>query len=298
MTSKFEQLIEYVINDEEAKAKELFHDIVVEKSREIYENLMNEEEDEELDEESDAERDDHAEKAGKKVAKDIEYDEKHGRYDESIGGDASDDLIDDVESEEQGMQEAESDAEFDDEAEEDGEELTHDMEHDHDEAGEGDIEDRVIDLEDKLDELMAEFEAIMGGDEDGIESDLDGEMGDELAGDALAQDDTMAFGDDEAMMEAVTLEKVAVPKMGDDGANTKSVVPANSGAKGMAASPVKMTGDTAQGRSAPSTKDLPQAGTFKNVPGKGTANAKLSSAPKPTTAQASGTNTRTPFPKG
>ena len=60
MTSKFEQLIEYVINDEEAKAKELFHDIVVEKSREIYENLMSEEE-------SDAERDDHAEKAGKKV---------------------------------------------------------------------------------------------------------------------------------------------------------------------------------------------------------------------------------------
>ena len=55
MTSKFEQLIEYVINDEEAKAKELFHDIVVEKSREIYENLMSEEEeldeaDEELDE--------------------------------------------------------------------------------------------------------------------------------------------------------------------------------------------------------------------------------------------------------
>ena len=51
MTSKFEQLIEYVINDEEAKAKELFHDIVVEKSREIYENLMNEEEsEEELDE--------------------------------------------------------------------------------------------------------------------------------------------------------------------------------------------------------------------------------------------------------
>ena len=49
MTSKFEQLIEYVINDEEAKAQELFHDIVVEKSREIYENLMNEEDSEEED---------------------------------------------------------------------------------------------------------------------------------------------------------------------------------------------------------------------------------------------------------
>jgi hypothetical protein len=295
MTSKFEQLIEYVINDEEAKAKELFHDIVVEKSREIYENLMNEEE---LDEESDAERDDHAEKAGKKVAKDIEYDEMH----EGMGGDASDELINDVEAEEQGMQEGEeSDDEFDDEAEEDGEELTHDMEHDHDEGAEGDIEDRVIDLEDKLDELMAEFEAIMGGEDDGdgIESDLAGEEGDELAGDALAQDDTMAFDDDNmGMMEAITLDKVATPKMGDDGANNKSVVAFNSGAKGMAASPVKMTGDTAQGRPAPKTGDLPQAGTFKNVPGKGGSNSKLSAAPKPTLTQAAGTNTRTPFPKG
>ena len=33
--SKFEQLIEYVINDENDKARELFHNIVVEKSRAI-----------------------------------------------------------------------------------------------------------------------------------------------------------------------------------------------------------------------------------------------------------------------
>jgi hypothetical protein len=302
MTSKFEQLIEYVINDEEAKAKELFHDIVVEKSREIYENLMNEEEDEELDEESHDE----------KVKKDLEYDYKHGRKVkegmDSIGGDAVESLMrdvstnqleDDVRAEEEGMHEAEdSDAEFDDEAEEDGEDMTKDMEYDHDEEAEDNIEDRVIDLEDKLDELMAEFEAIMGGKDDGIESDLAGEEGDKVAGDALAQDDTMAFGEDEAMMEAVTLDKVTVPKMGDDGANTKSVVPANSGARGMAASPVRMTGDTAQGRPAPKTGDLPQAGTFKNVPGKGGSNAKLSAATKPTTTQAAGVNTRTPFPKG
>ena len=80
MTSKFEQLIEYVINDEEAKAKELFHDIVVEKSREIYENLMDESE--ELDEESTHDEDDKAEKAGEKVTKDIEYDDKKDRMDE------------------------------------------------------------------------------------------------------------------------------------------------------------------------------------------------------------------------
>ena len=278
MTNKFEQLIEYVINDEEAKAKELFHDIVVEKSREIYENLMNDEEQDEEDAD--------------------ENDLEEGM--DSIGGDASDDLINDVEAEEQGMQEGEDDqdAEFDDSAEEDGEELTHDMEQNHD-AGDGDIEDRVIDLEDKLDELMAEFEAIMGGEDDGIDSDLDGEEGDELAGDALAQDDTMAFDDDNmGMMENVTLDKVATPKMGDDGANNKSVVAFNSGAKGMAASPVRMTGDTAQGRPAPKTGDLPQAGTFKNVPGKGGSNSKLSAAPKPTLTQAAGTNTRTPFPKG
>ena len=292
MTSKFEQLIEYVINDEEDKARELFHDIVVEKSREIYENLMNEEE---LDEESDAERDDHAEQAGKKVAKDIEYDEMH----EDMGGDASDDLIDDVEAEEQGMtMEDDEDAEFDDEAEEDGKDLTHDMEMDHDEGAEGDIEDRVIDLEDKLDELMAEFESMMGGDDDGIESDLAGEEGDELAGDALAQDDTMAFDDDEAMMENITLDKVAVPKMGDDGANNKSVVAFNSGAKGMQGAPVRMTGDTAQGRPAPKSSDVSGASTFKNVPGKGGANAKQSAAPKPTLTQAAGVNTRTPLPKG
>jgi len=292
MTNKFEQLIEYVINDEEAKAKELFHDIVVEKSREIYENLMNEEEDEELDEESDAERDDHAEKAGKKVAKDIEYDEK---MDEGMmGGDASDDLIDDVEAEEQGMMEEDDEDEaFDDAAEEDGEDLTHDMEMDNDD---GDIEDRVVDLEDKLDELMAEFEAIMGDNQgnDSV-SDMDG-------GDALEMDDTDTadFGDmDEmmGMMENVTLDKVPAPKHGDDGANTKSVVAFNSGAKGMAASPVRMTGDTAQGRSAPKTGDLPQAGQFKNVPGKGGANSKLSAAPKPTTAQASGVNTKSPVGK-
>ena len=41
--NKFEKLIEYVINDEDSKAQDLFHEIVVEKSREIYENLMSEE---------------------------------------------------------------------------------------------------------------------------------------------------------------------------------------------------------------------------------------------------------------
>ena len=280
MTSKFEQLIEYVINDEEAKAKELFHDIVVEKSREIYENLMNEEEsEEELDEAAEEELDEAAEE----------------ELDENTMGD--EELGDGIDAEEQGMQEdEESAAEFDDEAEEAGGDLTHDIEADHD-ADEGDIEDRVVDLEDKLDELMAEFEAIMGGDEgqDGIESDLAGEEGDEVEGDAMAADDTMAFDTEESMMENVTLAAAPKPVTTEPaGTNTKSTVAVNSGAKGMQGAPVRMTGDTAQGRPAPKTGEL--IGKVQNTPASG--NKTLSPATKPVTAQAAGVNTKTPFPKG
>jgi len=251
MTSKFEQLIEFVINDEEAKAKELFHDIVVEKSREIYESLMEEEDGEEL--------------ATEEVDEGMEND-----------GDAADDLITDVETEEEGMNEEDDmDAEFDDEAEEAGDDLTHDIEGDHD-AGEGNIEDRVVDLEDKLDELMAEFEAMMGGEEE-QEFDMD------AGGDAIEMDDTSEIMPEMGMMENVSLSKVAPAKMGDDGANTKSVVPQNSGAKGMQGSPVKMTGDTAQGRPAPSVKDMGM-----------TTSPKQGAAPKPVTTQAAGVNTKSP----
>jgi hypothetical protein len=214
-----------------------------------------------------------------------------------MGGDASDELIDDVEAEEQGMHEdEESDVDFDDEAEDDGKDLTHDMETDHDE---GDIEDRVVDLEDKLDELMAEFEALMGDEKaehgDSV-SDIDG-------GDALEMDDTDTAEfddmDEMSMMENVKLDAAPKPTTAEPaGTNTKSTVAFNSGAKGMQGAPVKMTGDVAQGRTAPKTGDVPEAGQFKNVPGKGTSNAKLAAAPKPVTAQASGVNTTTPFPRG
>jgi hypothetical protein len=279
MTTKFEQLIEYVINDEEAKAKELFHDIVVEKSREIYENLMQEEETDEADEAEEIE-----EAAEEETDETEELDENFGENQE---------LMNDVETEEEGINmEDESDDEFADTAEHDGEELTHDIEAGHDE--EGDIEDRVVDLEDKLDELMAEFESLMGGD--GVESDLAGEEGDEVQGDAFAQDDTMAFDTDESMMENVTLAAAPKPTTTEPaGTNTKSTVAFNSGAAGMEGAPVKMTGDTAKGRPAPSTQAV-SSDKFQNEPATGS--KKLSPAPKPHLAQAAGVNTKTPFPKG
>jgi hypothetical protein len=280
MTSKFEQLIEYVINDEEAKAKELFHEIVVEKSREIYENLMDESE--ELDEESTHDEDDKAEKAGEKVTKDIEYDDKKDRMDEEeeeldemMGGDAADDLIDDVEAEEEGMEMSE----------EEGEE------------GEEGLEDRVVDLEDKLDELMAEFEALMGdegGDDMGGEEELDIELDPGEGGDALEMDDTEEFdSEEEGMMEAVNLAAAPKPVTAEEGGiNKKSVNANNSGAVGAMAQPVKMTGDTAQGRPAPTTKEL--IGKVQNSVG---GKKSMSPAPKPVTSQATGVNTKTPFPK-
>ena len=277
MTSKFEQLIEYVINDEEAKAKELFHDIVVEKSREIYENLMDEdaaelEEAEELDEESTHDEDDKAEKAGEKVTKDIEYDDKKDKkMDESMDEMMSDpDPIDAVEAEETGMDMAEAE-------------------------GDEDLEDRVVDLEDKLDELMAEFEALMGDNGDDA-------VGDEMGGDDLEMDDTetaeFSNGDEEeevemGMMEAVNLAKApAAVTTEPAGTNTKSTVTANSGAKGAMAHPVKMTGDTAQGRPAPKAGEL--IGKVQNSVG---GDKKLTPATKPHLAQATGVNTKTPFPK-
>ena len=94
--NRFEQLIEFVINDEDAKARELFHDIVVEKSRQIYENLMAEEAEEELDEAAEEELDE---------AEEDDLDEGN-----MMGGDAADDLIDNVETEEEMSMESEDDA--------------------------------------------------------------------------------------------------------------------------------------------------------------------------------------------
>ena len=48
---KFEKLIDLIINENEDQARALFHDIVVEKSREIYESMMDEELEEAVDEE-------------------------------------------------------------------------------------------------------------------------------------------------------------------------------------------------------------------------------------------------------
>ena len=80
---KFEKLIDLIINENEEQASELFHDIVVEKSKAIYESIM---EDEMMDD-------------------DLE---------EGIGGQVGD-LLDEINAEEQGVREEEDEIEIDSE---------------------------------------------------------------------------------------------------------------------------------------------------------------------------------------
>jgi len=278
--NRFEQLIEYVINDEEQKARELFHDIVVEKSRAIYENLMAEEAEEDLDEAAEEELDE---------AEEDDLDEG------MMGGDAADDLIDNVETEEEMSMESEddADAEFDDEAEEAGADLTGDLEADHDE-GEAATKDDIMNLEDKLDQLMAEFEAAMGGDDMGM-GDGDG-FGPEEGGDAIEMDDTGEM--EPGMMEAISLKAAPKPVTSEEGnTNKKSTVAANSGARGAMAQPVH-TGASeggkhdAAGAYSNQVKDQPgyQGNGHYGKPGP---------APKPKMgANSEGQNNTSPLPSG
>lgn len=247
---KFETLIDLIINENEEQARALFHDIVVEKSREIYESMM---------------------------------DEEMGG--QGMGGQVGD-LLDEIDVEEEGMSEGEDDdLEFDSEEDEvvdieDGE----DDEYGDEMGGEEGLEDRVVDLEDKLDQLMAEFEDIMSGDD----AEVDGE---EDMADADAD-----FGDaeDDAMMEAITLKKVSVTH-GDNGVQTKSTNLNNSGQAGMDSKPVKFSGasetvptgpkgaSNAYSKGETSVKD---ANNWKNAPAQN--NADLESAPKPVTKDEAG----------
>jgi len=272
--NQFEQLIEYVINDEDAKAKELFHQIVVSKSRQIYENLMQEDN-----------------------AMGMEPTEIDTDMSETMmGGSQSGDMIDDVQAEEEGMMEAddEEDAEFDDEAEEAGDDLTSDMEDEHDmEDSDAASKSDVMDLSDKLDELMAQFEDMMGGSDMGNDMNMDDDMG---MDDGMS-DEEVDFDEfeTEGMMENVDLKAAPKPVTSEPaGTNTKSTTAFNSGAAGMAAHPVKMTGDTAKGRPNPTAKDM--IGNVGNSPAQ--AKQDLKPATKPQLGQAAGVNTRTPFPRG
>jgi hypothetical protein len=209
---KFEKLIDLIINEDQERANQLFHEIVVEKSREIYESIIDEDSIEGLMDEVDADEEG--------IAEGMDDDMDMGDDDMDMGDDDMD-MGDDDFGDEEGESEFgdEEDGEFGDE--------------------EGDLEDRVVDLEDKLDELMAEFEAQMGGDEDMGDDDME-DMDDEDMGD----DDMEDMDDEDEVMESVQLKKVQVTKGGDNGAQTRSPGLQNPRRIDNGGAPVKFAGDS------------------------------------------------------
>lgn len=158
--NKFEKLIEYIINDEDQKARELFHTIVVEKSRDIYENIM---------------------------------------ADESMDGPVHGDQVEELANQMQGEEavgeddEAGEEFSFDQDGEDDGE-AADDMSAD-EPAGEEAEEDKIMNIDAKLDELLAKFDEIMGDDNadnmDAEEPAMD--MGDEMGAEEVGADEEPAM---------------------------------------------------------------------------------------------------------
>jgi len=292
--NKFEQMLEKLVNEDKKGAEELFHDIVVEKSRSIYENLLedeladeskdedtNEATDEEVDESSKDEEVDEAkdeetdESKDENVdeAKDEEVDEasKDENVDENfaeitpeaeddMGGDPADDMMADIE----GGDDAEGDDNGDDE----------------------DMEDRVVDLEDALDDLKAEFEKMMGDKEEGDDEDSEeapmDDMGDDeeekedeaISSDLSVEDEVPAFEGTKSQTEQMReyVEKVAEPKGEDNKA--KSPVAGKNDMGGSAANIAKGSAEEKGGTvSAPKTEDHGNV----NVPG-GKASKSMSNA--------------------
>lgn len=252
---KYEQLIDLIINEDQEKASELFHEIVVEKSREIYESIM-------ADEDM------------------MEGDVAMGDEEDGMEGSQVGDLMDEINAEESGISEEEDEEVFDLEAG-DEEEVVGD-------EGEDETEEAVIRIEDKLDELLNQFKEIMGGEEGA--DDFGGD--EEVAGDEEV-DVEMGDDEEEAMMEAVQLQKVSVTH-GDNGVQTKSPVAANSGKAGMDSKPVNFGSADEKGRTAPTAKDVEGASKFKNAPGHRSQD--LSSAPKPKHGD-NGANNKSPVAK-
>lgn len=177
MSTKFEQLIVYLENEEIDKANELFHEIVVETSREIYENLISEEaeEDEEMDEareEDEEEMDESKEEDEEEMdeSADEEMDESDmdledsyvmdgdEEADDEMGGDATDDMLGDVE--------------VDDE--------------------EGGSDDAMMDIKNAIAELEAAFAELEAGQDGG--DDMEADFGDEdEMGDEEGEDDMMGL---------------------------------------------------------------------------------------------------------
>jgi len=292
MSNKFEQLLELLINEETEKAEALFHEIVVEKSRDIYEGLADETttetKEESKVEETEASKDEAVKEETKEeeskdeavketeeskseeanegedvevAIEDEKTDEAETKEEESIeevGGDATDELVKDIAADETGEAEGAAD----------------DMEKDMDADGEeGETEERVADLEDALDELKAEFEKMMGGkddmEKDDMEKDMDKEESLQPVVDANADLSMEAMHKDKGMKKE-EVKEYKIQKSADNadhGDAKASPVAAKGGAdmKTDRGSNIAKGGADEKGRTAPTAEKMAD---FENTGGK------------------------------
>jgi len=248
MSKKYEQLIEYIINDEEDKAKELFHDIVVETSRDIYENLIDEE--------------DFAEE-------------------ESV-----EDMSDAIEADEEGISEEEDEMEMDmempDMGDEEGEEEGEEAEEEELEDRVMDLEDALDELKAEFDAMMdddkeePEMEAVEEAEEtveeDTVEeSEETVEESEEEVEESKDEDDDMDESKEEVVREYV--DKVAQPSNNSE-ASTSPVA----GKNDMGGKAVDPTGEEKGG----STPKVAPGKSYKNTAG---GKAPMEKAPAPKTGE-------------
>ena len=174
--NKFEQMLEFLVNEDQAKAKEMFHQIVVEKSREIYENLLSEEFDEDV-EEGQEEDDDgmeegqEAEDDGMEEGMDEETDEG---FDMSM--EAEDDGMPELGGEEDGMPSMDGSDDFE-----------NDMKRSDPQEIVGDLGSAVNDL----DSLVAELEDAIAAFDGGAGRDTGGEGDEEPKEQYAFEDETL-----------------------------------------------------------------------------------------------------------
>jgi hypothetical protein len=203
MSTKFEQLLDYLVNEEHEKANELFHEIVVEKSRSIYENLIAEEEDEDMDESADDEEMDEA-----KEEDDEEMDEsKEEDMDESADDEEMDESEEELED--SYMMDGEDDGfgggSEGDATDELGSEIG--AEHGEDEFEKSE-DDAIMDIKTAIQELeaaFAELEQAQGSEEHAMGMDGDDDQDDD-------QDETMGM----PTMENRRVTREYVEKVGND----------------------------------------------------------------------------------
>jgi hypothetical protein len=224
-TAKFEKLIDLIINEDQERAEQLFHEIVVEKSREIYESLM---EDEDLEESDMGGLLDEIE-AEESMSEEIPVEETQSdEMDADMGDEMGDEMGADMGDE--------MDADMGDEM---GGEMVADMG-----SSEPASKDDIMDLEDKLDEILSRWEEEFGSDEEGEEEgEEEFETGEEEGEEGEEE------GEEESgVMESVQLSQVGgktydkFGKMGDDGDKSAKSPVANKGQMGMAGKPVNFSG--------------------------------------------------------